>query len=81
MNSNQKPFQIAIGSQGEPTIHPEFIAFLQTIYELGIVPNYTTNGITLASGNKELLDATEKYCGGVAVSSNTWNPTINNIWK
>lgn len=81
MSNNQKPFQIAIGSQGEPTIHPEFIAFLQTIYELGIVPNYTTNGITLASGNKELLDATEKYCGGVAVSANTWNPTINNIWK
>lgn len=81
MAANQKPFQIAIGSQGEPTIHPEFIQFLETIYNLGIVPNYTTNGITLAMGDKNLLKATEKYCGGVAVSANTWSPTINNLWK
>lgn len=82
MDENSKPFQIAIGSEGEPTIHPEFIPFLQTIYNLGIVPNYTTNGITLASeDNKELLEATEKYCGGVAVSANTWNENINKTWK
>lgn len=82
MDENSKPFQIAIGSEGEPTIHPEFISFLQTIYDLGIVPNYTTNGITLASeDNKELLEATEKYCGGVAVSANTWNENINKTWK
>ena len=43
-----KPFQIAIGSTGEPTIHPEFCDFLKTVYESGVVPNYTTNGITLA---------------------------------
>ena len=73
-----KPFQIAIGSTGEPTIHPEFCEFLKTVYETGVVPNYTTNGILLSawcnpvSPNYELanviLDYTAKYVGGVAVS-------------
>ena len=49
-----KPFQIAIGSTGEPTIHPEFCDFLKTVYESGVVPNYTTNGIVLASWNNPL---------------------------
>ena len=31
-----KPFQIAIGSTGEPTIHPEFCDFLKTVYESGV---------------------------------------------
>ena len=73
-----KPFQIAIGSTGEPTIHPDFCQFLKTVYESGVVPNYTTNGIVLASWNNplstnyklanEILDYTSKYVGGVAVS-------------
>ena len=73
-----KPFQIAIGSTGEPTIHPEFCDFLKTVYETDVVPNYTTNGILLSawcnpiSPNYELanmiLDYTAKYVGGVAVS-------------
>lgn len=73
-----KPFQIAIGSTGEPTIHPDFCQFLKVVYESGVVPNYTTNGIILASWNnplsknyelaKEILDYTSKYVGGVAVS-------------
>ena len=73
-----KPFQIAIGSTGEPTIHPEFCEFLETVYNTGVVPNYTTNGIVLASWcnplsiNYELankiLEYTAKYVGGVAVS-------------
>ena len=66
-----KPFQIAIGSTGEPTIHPEFCKFLETVYNNGVVPNYTTNGITLAQGGKlteKLLEATSNYVGGVAVS-------------
>lgn len=81
MNENQKPFQVAIGSQGEPTIHPEFIQFLETLYNLGIVPNYTTNGITLTKDDDTLLAATKKYCGGVAVSANTWNGYINHCWR
>lgn len=66
-----KPFQIAIGSTGEPTIHPEFCNFLKTVYESGVVPNYTTNGITLArktEWSEKIMEATRKYVGGVAVS-------------
>ena len=66
-----KPFQIAIGSTGEPTIHPEFCDFLKTVYESGVVPNYTTNGISIAKeGNVSnlILEATRRYVGGVAVS-------------
>jgi len=84
MSENQKPFQIAIGSEGEPTIHPQFKEFVEKVYELGIVPNYTTNGITLAKGDwytNNLLDLTEKYCGGVAVSANNFNWEIDGVWR
>lgn len=66
-----KPFQIAIGSTGEPTIHPEFCDFLKTVYESGVVPNYTTNGIILSKKTPlaaSIIEATRKYVGGVAVS-------------
>lgn len=66
-----KPFQIAIGSTGEPTIHPDFCKFLETVYNTGVVPNYTTNGITIAKDDelsKQILEATRKFVGGVAVS-------------
>ncbi len=77
MDNNQKPFQVAIGSSGEPTIHPEFLPFLQYLYEIGIVPNYTTNGITIAENSiNGLIDYTEKYCGGVAISINTFSTYI-----
>ena len=71
------PFQVAIGSQGEPTFIPRFIDFLKTVRETGVVPNYTTSGSILGyDGNDqirikkrdELLDATERYCSAVAVS-------------
>lgn len=73
------PYQIAVGSMGEPTIHPEFCDFLETIYNLGIVPNYTTNGLTLYHDNElseKILEYTEKYCGGVAVSANSFTEPI-----
>jgi MoaA/NifB/PqqE/SkfB family radical SAM enzyme len=81
MDQNQKPYQCAIGSESEGTIHPEFLEFIKTLYELGIVPNYTTNGITLVSpGNEKLLEYTEKYCGGVAISvdwgEDTWERAV-----
>lgn len=65
-----KPFQIAIGSTGEPTIHPDFCRFLETVYSTGVVPNYTTNGLTLSDSryNSKLLEYTKQYVGGVAVS-------------
>lgn len=73
-----KVFQIAIGSTGEPTEHPQFCDFLKTVYETNVVPNYTTNGVILSyydmSDNKyyyqanKILEYTSKYVGGVAVS-------------
>lgn len=71
------PFQIAIGSQNEPTYVPIFTDFLRTVRETGVIPNYTTSGSVLGyNGNdpekikkrEDLLDATEKYCSAVAVS-------------
>lgn len=47
-----KPFQIAIGSTGEPTIHPEICSFLKAVYDTNVVPNYTTNGILLSYASK-----------------------------
>jgi MoaA/NifB/PqqE/SkfB family radical SAM enzyme len=66
-----KIFQCAIGSTGEATIHPQFCEFLETVYNTNVVPNYTTNGITLAKGDEyteKLLDYTRRFVGGVAVS-------------
>lgn len=69
----EKPFQIAIGSTGEPTIHPEFTKFLETVFSTGVVPNYTTNGIILSKYGKSpiadsIMEATQNFVGGVAVS-------------
>lgn len=76
--TTNKPFQIAIGSTGEPTIHPEFCNFLQTVHITGVVPNYTTNGVILSDWNNpsapnyklanKILAYTAAYVGGVAVS-------------
>lgn len=73
-----KPFQIAIGSTGEPTLHPEFCEFLETVSNTGVVPNYTTNGIILSAWDdvenpeyglaNRILNYTSAYVGGVAVS-------------
>ena len=66
-----KPFQIAIGSSGEPTVHPDFCDFIKTVYDTNVVPNYTTNGITISNDDelsKKILEYTDKYVGGVAVS-------------
>ncbi len=65
MTQNQRPFQVAIGGGGEPTLHPEFPEILRAFHDLGIVPNYTTNGLNISA---ELLEITEELCGGVAVS-------------
>ena len=72
---NSRPFQIAIGGAGESTIHPDWVEFVKTVNELGITPNYTTNGMHLSD---EILNATEKYCGGVAVS---YHPHIKNVFN
>lgn len=80
-----KPYQVAIGSTGEPTVHPNLPEFLKHVYSTGVVPNYTTNGIILSQHkqNKKaqpfidrLLEATRLYTGGVAVSYS--NPKLLN---
>lgn len=64
LSENDRPFQVAIGGGGEPTLHPEFVEALRAFRSLGIVPNYTTNGMHLT---QEVLEASE-MAGGVAVS-------------
>jgi len=64
MTENERPFQVAIGG-GEPTMHPEFAEICRTFSELGIDPNYTTNGTHLTD---EVMAATKEYVNGVAVS-------------
>ena len=64
MSENDRPFQVAIGG-GEPTLHPEFGEICRRFKALGIDPNYTTNGTNLTP---KVLDITEKYVTGVAVS-------------
>ena len=58
------PYQVAIGG-GEPLQHPDFIEILKRIRNIDVIPNYTTNGKHVTP---EILDATNKYCGGVALS-------------
>ena len=75
------PFQVAIGG-GEPTGHPEFIELLNTLKtKFDICPNYTTNGMFVensADDIVELMEATKKYCGGVALSC---HPHLDEYWS
>jgi hypothetical protein len=81
MTDNQRPNQCAIGAAGEPTMHPDFVGFMKALYDMNIMPNYTTNGMFL--DNKEnahisnIIEATKKYCGGVAVSC---HPHLKHHW-
>jgi len=84
MPENDRPFQAAIGSLGEPTEHQQLTEFLKTLYDLKIVPNYTTNGKLIAEDSdwsEKILEATRNYVGGVAVSANTWSKAVNKIWR
>jgi len=65
MDLNERPYQVALGGSGEPTLHDKFIGVLKTFHDLNIAPNYTTNRMHL---NDEIIDATKKYCGGVLIS-------------
>jgi len=79
LDDNQKPFQVAIGG-GEPTGHPDFIKALKLFHDLGITPNYTTNGMFCSevSGRQRIIEATRKYCGGVAISC---HPHLRQYWE
>ena len=74
MTLNQRPFQVALGG-GNPNYHPQFIEILKEFINLGIVPNYTTNGMNLTP---EIYEATKEYCGGVAVSC---HPHLQEYWQ
>lgn len=58
-------FQVALGG-GNPNQHPNFVEILEYTASKGIVPNYSTNGRGLSD---EILDATRKHCGVVAISA------------
>ena len=76
MPREERPFQVAIGGAGEPTLHPDFVEGLIAYRMLGIMPNYTTNGMHLTP---EVLWATNEFCGGVALS---YHPHIEKVfWK
>jgi sulfatase maturation enzyme AslB (radical SAM superfamily) len=75
MTLNQRAFQVAIGGSGEATVHPKFIEVLETFSKLEIVPNYTTNAMHLSD---KVIEATKKYCGGVAISL---HPHLEKIWR
>lgn len=80
LSENEKPFQIAFGG-GEPTTHPKFLELLIECFNLGIVPNYTTNGMWTSSSEdviNSILSVTKEYCGGVAVST---HPHLKEYWE
>jgi hypothetical protein len=72
---------------GEPTSHPDFVDFMKAVDDLGIVPNYTTNGMFVKEQYKDdILRVTEEYCGGVAVSCHEhlvdyWYPAAKELLK
>lgn len=75
MTLNQRPFQVAIGGEQEPLENPEFWLMCAALRELGIVPNYTTNGMFVNDRNIEL---TLKYSGNAAV---TLHPHLEKFWR
>jgi len=72
---DKKPLQFAIGGECEPTQHPDFIDFLKTSSDLGVIPNYTTNAMSFTT---TILDTTIKYCGSVGVST---HKHLSKLWQ
>lgn len=70
-----RPYQVALGGSGEPTLHPKFIEVLQTFDSLGVVPNYTTNGMHIS---EKVIAATKRYSGGVAI---TMHHHLEKYWR
>lgn len=63
--AQMRVLQVALGG-GNPNQHPDFCEILRlTRDEYNIIPSYTTNGRGLS---EDVLAATKKYCGAVAVS-------------
>lgn len=80
LTENQKPFQIAFGG-GEPTSHPDFYELMKKCSEMGITPNYTTNGMWVDydyDKKQKIVEATIEFCEGVAVST---HPHLERQWN
>lgn len=60
-----KVFQVALGGAGDPDTHENFKEILEMTRDYGIVPNFTTSGITFT---KEKAGLCKQHCGAVAVS-------------
>ena len=63
--SRGKVFQVALGGAGDPDTHENFAEILRMTREYGIVPNFTTSGITFTPEKARLC---KQYCGSAAVS-------------
>ena len=82
MDSNQLPFQVALWG-GNPNEHPDFVKLLEYLDSIGVVPNYTTNGMGIT---EEVIAATKKYCWGVALSchkhlKDRWRASANRLMQ
>ncbi len=75
MTPIQRPYQVALGGAGEPTLSPDFINVLDAFRQLDIAPNYTTNGMHLTD---EVIAATLKYNSGVAL---TLHRHLEKFWR
>ena len=75
MTSDQRPLQVAIGGEQEPLENPEIWDMIDAFNALGIVANYTTNGVLV---NEEIIEKTKERCGGVAV---TLHPHLEKHWR
>lgn len=75
MTENQRPFQVAIGGEQEPLENPEFWDMCEALRALGIVPNYTTNGMFV---NDKNIEKTLKLSGNAAI---TLHPHLEKFWR
>jgi MoaA/NifB/PqqE/SkfB family radical SAM enzyme len=75
MTANQRPFQVAIGGEQEPLENPEIWDMMHRLLELGIVPNYTTNGMFV---NDKVIEKTLGLTNGVAV---TLHMHLEKFWR
>ena len=61
----KKTYTFALGGSGDVDTHENFEDILRLTREYGIVPNFTSSGITMT---KEKAEICKKYCGAVAIS-------------
>lgn len=70
--SHLNVFEVAIGG-GEPTDHPDFWEIIESAYNAGITPNFSTRELYWIS-DPEQLGKFKKYCGAFAYS-------VDKMWQ